>query len=615
MILTGLLSAKIELSKSAKIGSLLMFFQILIISAMTAWAALPAPKVLERFRVQASATRLIALDNGMSAFQLDFRLTSSAAQTLFLPTIGEIASASLNGRRVDSNAMSYANGVDAHKRILILPLPSQGLVAGHNRLTVVVAESAGDLAKARVYLGATSQIHQTAQSFAKASVVFSSLMPISLIFIAIFLLAVIFLAPRPKLYLFLLGAVLFQSIIQFQTILFDSQESFTLALPFLSVTSQYLTFLTFFYWITLPVVSLRWANGIYGFAILFYVAAAVAFPTFPTEARFYSESLYLSYNVIGHGYVAYAILKLARTGSRNAAYCSAIILALTVAQVVRIVVVGQVDTVYLIAFFESFSRTALALGIVMLVLGALYGEATMYREARLHHGELVKLVSGHHLTLDRQSQALRQEIAKNAVHEERERSVRDMHDGIGGQLLTLLLKTRSGDDANPALATDVQSIIQELRLITSALDEADDSLTDALERLKKLLEVQARAAQIALVWQMPERFEAALDPRQTMAVMRMLQEAVANAVRHAQAHTITVRISEGNGLRFVVLDDGTGCDPGGAVGGNGLRNMRTRIERMGGSVRFGAGDDGTGFCVIADVPVAPATSAALAGRN
>jgi signal transduction histidine kinase len=69
----------------------------------------------------------------------------------------------------------------------------------------------------------------------------------------------------------------------------------------------------------------------------------------------------------------------------------------------------------------------------------------------------------------------------------------------------------------------------------------------------------------------------------------VLQEAVTNAVRHAGAGEVRVRIGRSpSGLSITVEDDGRAGPPDAATEGHGLRGMRERVQALGGTLRLGA---------------------------
>jgi signal transduction histidine kinase len=85
---------------------------------------------------------------------------------------------------------------------------------------------------------------------------------------------------------------------------------------------------------------------------------------------------------------------------------------------------------------------------------------------------------------------------------------------------------------------------------------------------------------------------------------RIVQEALTNAVRHACASRITVRLGYGTDvLTLTVTDDGRGPAGGTAVPGHGLIGIRERAVAHGGTSRTGPGPGGRGFEVEASIPL------------
>jgi signal transduction histidine kinase len=93
-----------------------------------------------------------------------------------------------------------------------------------------------------------------------------------------------------------------------------------------------------------------------------------------------------------------------------------------------------------------------------------------------------------------------------------------------------------------------------------------------------------------------------LPPGVELAAYRIVQEALTNALRHAQAHRATVRVAVAAGsLRVVVSDDGAGQNGARRPGGHGLVGMRERVAVYGGSLEVGPVPGG-GFRVEAAIP-------------
>jgi signal transduction histidine kinase len=76
-------------------------------------------------------------------------------------------------------------------------------------------------------------------------------------------------------------------------------------------------------------------------------------------------------------------------------------------------------------------------------------------------------------------------------------------------------------------------------------------------------------------------------------VLAVLREALTNVGKHAKASQVVITVAAGEELRLVVADDGLGMRDGPANGdGHGLKNLRQRAERLGGSVDIGTSREG-----------------------
>ncbi len=185
------------------------------------------------------------------------------------------------------------------------------------------------------------------------------------------------------------------------------------------------------------------------------------------------------------------------------------------------------------------------------------------------------------LIVDRQTTA-RAQMA--AVAAERQRILLDMHDGMGSQLIiaSRLLQRPQVDRA--LVARNIDEALQDMRLIIDSLDMADRDLLPLLGNLRFRLQPRLASLGIRLEWEVqPAPAGFGLSQRSALNVLRIVQEAVNNVVRHARAQriVITVRPHDG-GVRITVADDGCGFDVDAAgAAGRGLQGMRQRAADLG----------------------------------
>jgi signal transduction histidine kinase len=197
-------------------------------------------------------------------------------------------------------------------------------------------------------------------------------------------------------------------------------------------------------------------------------------------------------------------------------------------------------------------------------------------------------VALHAVQLNADLQRSRQRLVV-AREEERRRIRRDLHDGLGPLLASQTLKIGSArsllerepetarklleqiEQENMAALKDIRHLVYNLR--PPALDE--------LGLLLALQQDASRHPGLEVTFDVPDslpEISAAVEA----AAYRIVQEALANVVRHAQANRVIVHIAEDSNLYLSVTDDGVGL-PLNYVPGVGLRSMRERAEELGGA--------------------------------
>jgi signal transduction histidine kinase len=210
----------------------------------------------------------------------------------------------------------------------------------------------------------------------------------------------------------------------------------------------------------------------------------------------------------------------------------------------------------------------------------------------------------------------REEEARRAVAREQARIARELHDVISHNVSVMVVQAAAGADvfdAEPSRARSVLTSIEatgrealsELRRLLGVIrtDEDEDPALapqPGLDRLAQLLD-QVRAAGLPVELAV-EGQRSPLSPGLDLAAYRMVQEALTNTLKHANAShaKVTLRFCHDE-LAIDVLDDGRGATVN-ESSGRGLAGMRERAALYDGSIRAGPRSEG-GFEVTARFPL------------
>ncbi|MES2973442.1 MAG: ATP-binding protein [Pseudomonadota bacterium] len=242
----------------------------------------------------------------------------------------------------------------------------------------------------------------------------------------------------------------------------------------------------------------------------------------------------------------------------------------------------------------------MAFGAPVLLTALTYAMADSYfrtfDEVHRLNSELERRVRERTEELEQTHERLRALERDAVIALERDRLMRDLHDGVGSQLINTLHSLERGQlDAGRA-AQLLRECIDDLRLVIDSLDPEERSLQAALANLRYRLEPRLAATGITLDWQV-EDTPAPMAPDTVLQMLRVVQEAFANALKHARATRLRVSAGErpGGGLRLEIADNGTGIEQP-AVGtprGRGLHNMELRALRLQGLLSIESGPAGT----------------------
>jgi signal transduction histidine kinase len=189
---------------------------------------------------------------------------------------------------------------------------------------------------------------------------------------------------------------------------------------------------------------------------------------------------------------------------------------------------------------------------------------------------------------------------ERTISAERERLMRELHDGTGGQLVSALAMARSARPDPARMAGMLQEALDDLRLTIESMDPEATDLPTVLGLLREPIERRLAEAGITLEWAVGDAGSGqVLSHEATLHVVRIVQEAATNTIKHSNATRLLVRTrserevtADGDHIVLEIQDDGH-ADALARKGGRGLKNMRERAAALGGELRFDAGTEGT----------------------
>ena len=183
---------------------------------------------------------------------------------------------------------------------------------------------------------------------------------------------------------------------------------------------------------------------------------------------------------------------------------------------------------------------------------------------------------------------------------ERERIMRDMHDGVGSQLMAAHQLAKQGMLQADELTTVLGECLDDLRLVIDSLEPTDGDLLNVIGNLRYRLSDRFVRQGIELNWEIEDLPPLGrLAPCDILQILRIVQEAFANVLKHARASGVWFSASisaDRSQVHLSVRDNGRGIATDTAQvasGGRGLANMQHRATAVGGALTVASAGHGT----------------------
>jgi signal transduction histidine kinase len=191
-----------------------------------------------------------------------------------------------------------------------------------------------------------------------------------------------------------------------------------------------------------------------------------------------------------------------------------------------------------------------------------------------------------HASLAASEAARRALEVSGAISKERDRLMREIHDGIGSSLVTSISAAeRSGGSVDGVSL--LKSALTDLRVAVDSLEPVHGDIATLLASLRYRVEPDLRKAGISFDWQVQEVPEVEwLDAVNALHILRIFQEAFGNILGHAEATRVAVRCQSDTrdgvpGILIQVSDNGKGYGDNVSPRGHGRKNMAHRAQALG----------------------------------
>lgn len=519
-----------------------------------------------------------------------FELIALPAEPLFLliPAVNRQISLTFNGQPLfDNSAQTFWSGALIRRSVLV-HLPQGLFKTGHNELAVELEESNIEIPSylSKLYVGSEAALLPTFKLRDFLEQRLKTMALAAQVLLGIGILLAYFYRPTDPLFSWL-AAVVAASTVLFIGYSFDFTPAFDNAQPYLVALSSAPGFLFIGFALALigivPPKALRTVTFLVpGLSILSFLSGLVRSRI---VVFWINIPIFLATMIVATAVVAWGAFRRESTDARIMLAPFFLLTWFLIRDIA--VATGYLEGSLLLAPYVRPLFLATIMAVLMRRLALSLGHLDRANEnlnRRLAEQE-AELASLH--------RAERIEAARLVREQERQRLTHDLHDGISGHLVSIIAMTeRSGGDAKP-IEQAARRALDDLRLVIYSLDLGDRELPLALANFRERLIPQLQRLGVDLDWSIAGLPEVSgVTPGNALSILRILQEAITNALKHGPARRIVIRGTASGDGRVAITVENDGCSAPAAGTGFGLDNMRRRARQLNGSVAFERLDHG-----------------------
>jgi signal transduction histidine kinase len=202
--------------------------------------------------------------------------------------------------------------------------------------------------------------------------------------------------------------------------------------------------------------------------------------------------------------------------------------------------------------------------------------------------------------LNEAHERLRKVEQRQTLSQERQRLMQDMHDGLGSSLVSALRVVEHGKMNEAEVAQVLKGCIDDLKLAIDSMEPVEADLLLLLATLRFRLGPRLQSTGITLRWEVKDVPPLDwLDPKNALHILRILQEAFTNIIKHTHATEIRVATElRDDQVMVTITDNGQGFAlesalEGGGMKGKGLSNQLRRAEAIGAEIHWNSDQAGT----------------------